>query len=99
MEKNTENKEGMKNAVSYIPLVAFVLFFIWKSKNEPQNKHVIYGMLLFWVYLILSVIFSWLIDVLLFLLYIWVSSYFWYMAYSWEDVEVKLVDDYIDKFK
>lgn len=99
MEKNKQNSESMRNAICYIPFFAFIFYFVQKNKTEELEKHIIYWMLLFWVYIIFSIIFSWLIDVLLFLLYIWFSVYFAYIAYIWEDLEVKFIDDFIKKSK
>ncbi len=45
MTKNIE-KQNFKNAIAYIPFVAFVLYIIENNKVTSYGKHLQYGMIL-----------------------------------------------------
>ena len=47
--------ENLKNAICYIPLVAFMLFFTESNKTPELMKHIKYGGSLFVIYIILNV--------------------------------------------
>lgn len=95
---NSENhNERVKNALCYIPIVAFVLFFIEENKTPDLDRNIKYGMIFFWVYFILTLIISWLFTGLLFLVYIWISIYFGYKAYNGEDIKVEFIDNLLEK--
>jgi len=37
------NNENLKNAICYIPLVAFIIFFTEPNKSNELMKHIKYG--------------------------------------------------------
>lgn len=94
MEKNSQN---VRNALCYIPLVAFVLYFTEENKSKEFERHLRYWMILFVVFVVCSFLFRSIIATLVFLVYIWVSVFLWYKAYNWDDVKVEFVDDFLEK--
>ena len=52
------NKDTFKHAISYIPFVALVLFVVEKDKTPLLKKHISYGVILLFGYLITSTIVS-----------------------------------------
>lgn len=99
MDENKQTNENLKYALCYVPLVAFILFYVEKNKTAILEKHVRYGMFIFWAYLILLILVSWLFKWLLWLFYIWFSGFMWYKTYIGEPVEIKFIDDFFDKSK
>jgi hypothetical protein len=81
----------------YVPFVAFFLFFAEKQKTEEYKKHMIYWMLLTGSFIVLCILLKGIFIWFVVLLYIWASAFMWYKAYSWENVDVKFVDDFVDK--
>ena len=100
----SENKrQNLKYALVYIPLAAFFFYFIEENKSEEFKKHIKYAMVLFLGYIVLSIVLRimwlyWLIP-LLFVAYLVVSWILWYKAYSWENVEVEILDEIWDKLQ
>ncbi len=100
----SENKkQNLKYALAYIPLVAFLFYFTEDNKTEEFKKHLKYAMVLFLAYVVLSIVLRimwlyWLIP-LLFVAYLVVSWILWYKAYSWEEVEVEILDEIWDKLQ
>lgn len=97
----TENKEAsqsenFKNAVCYIPLVAFVLFFTETTKTPALKKHIKYGAVLFLTYIVLNflmgLVFLGGFRGIVFLIYIALSGFLIYKAYKGQDIKI----DYID---
>jgi len=99
MDENKQTNENLKYALCYVPLVAFILFYVEKKKTAILEKHVRYGMVIFWAYLILLILVSWLFKWLLWLFYVWVSVFMWYKTYIGEDIQIKFIDDFFDKSK
>ncbi|MCD5385360.1 hypothetical protein LRZ95_01690 [Candidatus Gracilibacteria bacterium] len=97
------NKENFKNAICYIPLVAFFLYFTEKKTTEEFKKHIKYGMMLFIIYVItttvLSVLWMGWLNGLVVLAYIGISIFLGFKAYNGEKVDVKILNDISDKFK
>jgi len=57
-KKELSQSENFKNALCYIPLVAFVLFFTEKHKTPALKKNIKYGALLFIVYIVINFLFG-----------------------------------------
>lgn len=89
--------QNFKNAICYIPFVAFVLHFIEKNKTKEYQRNIYYGMIFFWLYFILNIVVSALFMWLLFFFYVWLSIVFWYKSYIKEDIKVKFIDDLLEK--
>lgn len=96
-------KDNLKLAFCYIPLVAIILFFIEDKKTEELMKHIKYGIILFAGYVIIDfllwVVFWWMLSWIIFLVYIGLSGFLWYKAYSWEEVNMEYIDKFEDKIK
>jgi len=56
MSENSNN--NIKNAICYIPFVAIIVLFIEDKKDDDLKKHIRYGIMLFLIYLILTIIIS-----------------------------------------
>jgi len=95
------NKNNLKYSLSYIPLVAFFFLFTEKEISKEFKKHINYGMILFWIYIILSfilkILFLFFLSYLLFILYIWLSIYLWFKIYNWNDFQVDILDNIEEK--
>lgn len=103
MESNEKSpKDNFKNAICYFPLVAVLLFFVEENKTPDLEKNIKYGIYLIILYMILSFAFS-IVFILLPLLpllslfYVWVSIYYWYKAYNWEDIRIEFIDKIEEK--
>lgn len=99
MDENKQTNENLKYALCYVPVVAIILFYVEKNKTAILEKHIRYGMVIFWAYIVLWILASWLFKWLLGFFYIWVSIYMWYKTYIWESVQIKFIDDFFDKSK
>ena len=93
------NKDKFKHGLAYVPLMAVVLFFIEEHKTPELKKHISYGMILLFGYLVFSAIlsilwigFGWFFG----FIYLGVSAYLWYMAYHGKDVHIEQFEE-IDK--
>ena len=99
MNNDNLEKQRVKNALCYVPIVAFVLHFIEKDKSEDLQRNIYYGMIFFWTYFILNLIVNWFFISLVMLVYVWWSLAFWYKAYVWEDIRISFIDEQIKKHK
>jgi hypothetical protein len=52
MEENQSSNQNVKNAMCYIPLIAFFLYFAEKKKSPDYERHMKYGMLLFIAFIV-----------------------------------------------
>jgi hypothetical protein len=52
MEEDKSSSQNVKNAMCYIPLVAFFLYFAEKKRTPDYERHMKYGMLLFLVFIV-----------------------------------------------
>lgn len=93
------NQQQVKNSMAYIPAVAFVLYFTEQTKSVQFLRHIRYGMILFWIFIVFSIFFRSIFLGMLFLIYIWISAYLWYKAYIWEDVNFSFIDNFFEKSK
>jgi uncharacterized membrane protein len=75
------------------------LFFIEENKTPDLDRNIKYWMIFFAVYFVLSIIISFFLTGLLFLIYMWLSIFFWYKAYIGEDVKVEFIDNFLEKNK
>jgi len=57
-ELKKSDSDNLKNALCYIPFVAFVLMFVETNKTEILKKHIKYGAFLFGGYIIGQIILS-----------------------------------------
>lgn len=85
-----------KNAICYIPLVAFFLHFSEAKKTPELKKHIKYAVIIFIAYAILNVVIWWVFWPLLFLVYLWISWFLWYKAYLWKKVDIDFIDKNFD---
>ena len=91
------NSTNTKNALCYIPILAYIIYFVEQNKTEELLKHTRYWMIFLWAYIVLSIVLSWILSWLLFLVYLWLSGYFWYKTYNWEDVTIEVIDNFFEK--
>lgn len=100
---NNSNSDKLKNAICYIPLGWAVLFFTEQKKSDELMKHIKYWTFLFIAFIFIRLVIVWIfmlpISGLLFLLYAWITGYFWYKAYSWENVDIEYIDEFEKKIK
>ena len=91
----TPKNELLKHGISYIPLVAIVLYFVEKDKSPELMKHIKYGIILFVAYILLSVLLTPLLSGIIAFIYICAVVFLFYKAYTGEAVEL----DFIDKIE
>ena len=91
----TPKNELLKHAISYIPLVGIVLYFVEKDKSLELMKHIKYGVILFVAYILLSVLLTPLLSGIIAFVYLVAIAFLWYKAYTGEAVEL----DFIDKIE
>ena len=94
-ENKTVNQKN-KNALCYIPLVAFFIHFTETKKTPELKKHIRYWIILFIAYSLLSFVLWWLLGWLLFIIYLWISWFLWYKAYNWEDINISIIDNFLN---
>jgi uncharacterized membrane protein len=104
MENNNKsNSDNFKNALCYIPFVSIVLFFTEQKKSKDLMKHIKYWSYLLFAFVLIRFIVVWILMIpiswLLFLVYIWITGFFWYKVYSWEDVDIEYIDEFDEKLK
>ncbi len=46
-QNNVPKSDNLKNALCYVPLMAFIIFFIESNKTPVLKKHIKYGGALF----------------------------------------------------
>ncbi len=95
-ENNTTVNNRVKNALCYIPLAAFLIHFTETKKTEELKKHIRYWIVLFICYSLFSFVAWWFIWGLLFIIYLWASWVLWYKVYNWEDINISLIDDFLN---
>ncbi len=98
------NNVNFKNALCYLPMAAIVLFFTENKRSAILNKHIKYGIILLWIYIVGKTIigaipFLSFLDGLLLILYVWISGVLWYKAYNGENVDVEYIDKFETKIK
>ncbi len=98
MDKEKNSSQDTKNAMAFIPILAFIFYFIDNDKTARFTRNLKYAMILFWAYIILSIFLRFFMYGIVVLAYIWLSIYFWYMAYIWKDVRVSFLDKILDSF-
>lgn len=98
-KKEKWNGQQIKNVLCYIPVVAFVLYFTEDKKSLSFNRHIRYWMILFGVFIVLTIFMRSIFLSLLVLIYIWVSAFLAYKAYIWEDVYFKFIDNIFEEEK
>ena len=99
MPENKTNNDNLKNALCYIPFVGIIIFFSENKKSDELVKNIKYSSFFLVVYIILYAILPWALWSILFLLYIWISIFLWYKAYSWEKIELEYIDKLEQKIK
>jgi len=96
----SEKKDNLKYAIAYIPLVAFFLYFTEKNISKEYSKHLRYGMILFWMYVLISmvlkVLWMWWIVPMAFTVYLVVSWILAFKAFNWDSVDVEILDNIWD---
>ncbi len=98
MDKEKNSSQDVKNALAFIPLLAFIFYFIDEDKTERFTRNLKYAMIFFWAYIILSIFFRFFMYGIVVLAYFWISIYFWYMAYLWKDIKVWFLDKMLESF-
>lgn len=99
---SASQSDNFKNALCYIPLVAVVLFFVESNKSAELLKHIKYGVMLFVGYVVLHYILGILhlgLGGILFLIYVGISAYLVYKAYTGEKIELEYLDKLEDTVK
>ena len=94
---DNKNPQNVKNTLCYIPIVAFVLYFTEEKKTKEFETHIRYGMVLFGVFIVLTLFLRSIFLWVLFLVYLGISAYLSYKAYIWEDVKIGFIDDIFEK--
>lgn len=95
----TPKNELLKQAISYIPLVGAVLYFVEKEKSADLMKHIKYGTVLFVAYVVLSIILNATLVAMVSLAYLVVIIFLGYKAYTGEAVELDFIDKIEDEVK
>ena len=90
-----QKNDLLKNALSYIPFVGIILYFVEKDKSPELMKHIKYGTVLFVAYIILSVLLTSALTWIIALVYLAAFCFLGYKAYTGEAVEL----DFIDKLE
>jgi len=94
-----QKNDLLKNAISYIPFVGIVLYFVEKDKSPELMKHIKYGTVLLVVYIILSVLLTSALTEIIALVYLAAFSFLGYKAYTGEAVELDFIDKLEDEVK
>jgi uncharacterized membrane protein len=101
MENQTKkpNNKKFNEALCYMPFWAILIYIIvpQKDKTKELQKHMKYWFVIFIVYLIASFLLSWLMSWLIFIIYLILSLSLWYKVYSWEEVNINIIDDFEKK--
>ena len=95
----TANNALLKNAISYVPLVGIVLYFVEKDKSAELMKHIKYGTVLFVAYIVLSVLLTSALTGIIALVYLAAIAFLGYKAYTGEAVELDFIDKLEDEVK
>jgi hypothetical protein len=90
------NKDAFKHALCYVPFFSVLLFMIEKDKTPELKKHISYGMILLFGYLISTSILGILglpFGTLFGIVYIAASGYLGFMAYNGKDITIEQFDE------
>lgn len=98
MDKEKNESQDIKNAMAFVPLLAFIFLFIDQNRTKRFNKNISYAISLFIAYVVSS-LFLFFISYLILILYFWISVFLWYMAYLNKDVDIKFLDNILNKIK
>lgn len=90
MENNRSVK--VKNMLCFIPFFSFVMYFFEEKKTQRIIKNIYYAWFFMIIVFVLSIIFTKFLW-LWWILYILVSSFFWYKAYIWEDIDLEFINN------
>jgi len=94
------NNANLKNALCYVPFVAFILFFLETNKSADLLKNIKYGAWLFIAYFVVQFIAGLFhLSSLIFVVYLIASIYLGYKAYIGEAIEIEWMDVIEDKIK
>ena len=94
------NNANLKNALCYVPFVAFILFFLEADKTADLLKNIKYGAGLFIAYFVLNFIAGLFgLSTLIFVAYLIASIYLGYKAYVGDAIEIEWMDVLEDKIK
>jgi len=94
-----QKNDLLKNALSYLPLVGVILYFVEKDKSPELMKHIKYGTVLFVAYIILSVLLTSALTGIIALVYLAAFCFLGYKAYTGEAVELDFIDKLEDEVK
>lgn len=96
-------KENLKNSLAYIPLLAFFFYFTEENASPEFKKHINYWMIIFGIYVFLSIVFSvvflYFLVPILFVAYLVSSFYLGYRTFNWNDINIVLLDNIEWKIK
>jgi uncharacterized membrane protein len=97
--ENSNQNQSTKNALCYIPFLAFVFLFTEQNKSDEFRKNMKYWIVIFIIYIVLQTIFwNWFGGILA-LLYILISIFLGYKAYNGEKIEIEQIDEFETKIK
>ncbi|PIE84963.1 hypothetical protein CSA08_04555 [Candidatus Gracilibacteria bacterium] len=93
-KKEGPKTDNLKNALCYVPFVGILFFFIEDNKSPEFKKHIKYGTILLFVFLILNILLGWigLLRGLLTVLYFGGISFIMWKIYSGEEVDLSYID-------
>ena len=96
MEENRKS-DRVKNALCFVPFFPIFIYVVEKKETDRISKNLFYAVCLFILFILLWIIFRsfWLAL----LLYLWISWFFWYKSYNWEDLDIDFLDNFLDKYK
>jgi len=98
-QKNKISNDSFKNAICYLPFWAIVMLFVENKKSDTLKQNIQYWNILFWIYILINFLVWSFLGGFLFMIYAWISIFFWYKAYSWEKVKIEYIDELEWKFK
>ncbi len=98
-KKVVAKNDLLKNAISYIPLVGIVLFFVEKDKSPELIRHIKYGTILFVAYIILTALLTSALTSVVAFVYLVAIAFLGYKAYTGEAVELDFIDKLEDEVK
>ncbi len=98
-ESKKPNNKKFNEALCYAPLWAILVFFIVENKDKTKDlkKHMKYGFIIFIVYLVISFLLWWLMSWLILVVYLGIALFLAYKVYSWEEVNIDIIDDFEKK--
>lgn len=96
-EQEKSDSVKMKNALCFIPFVAFVFYFTESAKNERMRKNIRYAMIFLITYVLLSLVLRFVFIWILLLVYLWFSAFLWYKSSKGEDIDIEFIDNLFEK--